>query len=62
MLNSLTPGQAIAVETVDGNRVEGSFTSFSGEVLVISVGLFDRLVLAHEIERVIVGTEPTDAK
>ena len=58
VLSSLTPGQAIAVETVDGNRVEGSFDSFRGEVLVIRLGLVDRLFLAREIERVIVPPEP----
>jgi hypothetical protein len=57
-LGSLAPGQAIAVQTTDGDRVEGVFVSLNGDCLILDMGVYDRLVLAEEVERVVAGADP----
>jgi hypothetical protein len=58
--SSLTPGEEVAVEMIDGNLVEGIFRSLHGDCLVLDMGLYDRLLLTEEVERVGFVSRPLD--
>ncbi len=50
--SSLVRGQEVAVEMIDGSRVEGTFHSLQGDCVVLDMGLYDRLLLTEEVDRV----------
>ena len=58
--SSLVRGQEVAVEMLDGSFVEGAFHSLQGDCLVLDMGLYDRLLLTEEVERVDVAASAVD--
>ena len=64
VFSSLERGETVEVEMLDGSLVEGTFHSVRGDCLLLDLGLYDRLLLTEEVERVVVvgkAVDPEDA-
>ena len=60
VFSSLVRGQEVALEMIDGSLVEGTFHSLQGDCLVLDMGLYDRLLLTEEVERVDAAAKAAD--